>query len=119
MFVAQLIYAATRPNEARTARSTRINASPEKITPFLVDLHQWASWSPWEQLDLRFIKPFQAHCLAIFTLEPGGDSTNVTWAMEGPRPFMVKLMGVFMNMDKMVGHDFEAGLANLKSIAEK
>jgi hypothetical protein len=71
------------------------------------------------RIDLRFIKPFQAHSLAIFTLEPGGDSTNVTWAMEGPRPFMVKLMGVFMNMDKMVGRDFEAGHANLKSIAEE
>ena len=51
-------------------------------------------------------------------LEPQGDATTLTWAMHGPQPFMLKVMTVFMNMDKMVGKDFETGLANLKSIAE-
>ena len=70
-------------------------------------------------IKLDFIKPFEAHNTAEFTLEPEGDSTNVTWAMLGKKPFMFKVMTIFMNMDKMVGKDFEAGLANLKGIAEK
>jgi hypothetical protein len=48
-----------------------------------------------------------------------GDATSVTWAMEGPMPFVSKLICLFIDMDRMVGADFEAGLANLKSIAEK
>jgi hypothetical protein len=69
-------------------------------------------------LDLNFVKPFTAHNKAIFTLEPQGDATRVTWAMEGRAPYVAKLMGVFFNMDKMVGADFEAGLASLKAQAE-
>jgi uncharacterized protein YndB with AHSA1/START domain len=67
---------------------------------------------------LDFTKPFQAHNKAIFTLEPEGDATRVTWAMEGDSPFMFKLMDVILNMDKMAGKDFEAGLASLKAEAE-
>ena len=54
-----------------------------------------------------------------FTLAPKGDSTNVTWAMQGPAPFISKVMQVFIDMDDMVGKDFEAGLVNLKAAAEK
>jgi hypothetical protein len=50
---------------------------------------------------------------------PQGGATNVIWAMHGPAPFMSKAMQVFMNMDRMIGKDFEAGLANLKTITEK
>lgn len=70
-------------------------------------------------LNLDFIKPFEAHNTTLFTLEPQGDETLVTWSMQGPLPYMFKIMHVFMNMDKMVGADFEAGLADLKSVAEK
>ena len=52
-------------------------------------------------------------------MESKGDSTLVTWAMRGPCPFMGKVMSVFINMDRMVGKDFEAGLANLKAVAER
>ena len=69
-------------------------------------------------LDLNFTKPFTAHNKVVFTLEPQGDSTRVTWTMEGPAPYIHKLMGVIFNMDKMVGGDFETGLANLKAQAE-
>ena len=68
---------------------------------------------------LDFLKPFEAHNTAEFTLVPTGDATNVTWAMYGPSPFVSKLMGVFMNFDTMIGKDFEAGLASLKAAAEK
>ena len=46
-------------------------------------------------------------------------TTEVTWLMRGPAPFVTKLMSVFVDMDKMIGKDFEAGLANLKAAAEK
>jgi uncharacterized protein YndB with AHSA1/START domain len=70
-------------------------------------------------INLDFLKPFEAHNFAEFTLTPQGDTTQVTWAMHGPANFMTKVIHVFMNMDKMVGPDFEAGLANLKAAAEK
>ena len=70
-------------------------------------------------LNLDFVKPFEAHNLVEFTLEPKGDTTNVTWAMQGDTPYFAKIIHVFINMDKMVGKDFEAGLANLKAIAEQ
>jgi hypothetical protein len=70
-------------------------------------------------MKLDMIEPFEGHNVVEFTLTPRGDSTDVTWAMQGPSPFMAKLMGVFINMDRMIGRDFEAGLANLKSVAER
>jgi polyketide cyclase/dehydrase/lipid transport protein len=69
-------------------------------------------------INLDFLKPFEAHNTAEFTLEPKGDTTKLTWAMLGRQPFMFKVMKIFLDMDKMVGKDFEAGLANLKAIAE-
>ena len=70
-------------------------------------------------IKLDFTKPFEAHNIAEFTLEPKGDSTNVTWAMYGPNLYVSKLMSIFFSMDNMIGKDFETGLANLKTIAEK
>ncbi len=70
-------------------------------------------------LKLDFLKPFEAHNMVDFTLEPRGESTQVTWAIHGPSPFMAKVMGLVMDMDKMIGQDFEAGLADLKAISEK
>jgi uncharacterized protein YndB with AHSA1/START domain len=70
-------------------------------------------------IKLDFLKPFEAHNTAEFTFVPQGATTNVTWLMRGPAPFMAKLMHVFINMDNMVGKDFAVGLANLKRIAEK
>jgi len=71
-------------------------------------------------IKLDFLKPFEAHNTADFTLEPAnGGGTQVSWTMTGPTPFIGKILHVFIDMDKMVGRDFEAGLANLKTIAEK
>jgi uncharacterized protein YndB with AHSA1/START domain len=70
-------------------------------------------------LKLDFVKPFEAHNIVVFTLEPKGGTTNVTWVMEGPVPYFAKIIHVFLDMDSMVGKDFEAGLASLKVIAEK
>jgi uncharacterized protein YndB with AHSA1/START domain len=70
-------------------------------------------------LKLDFFVPFEAHNIGEFTLEPQGESTLVTWSIHGPQPFLTKVMCIFFNMDKMIGTDFEAGLAKLKSLAEK
>ena len=69
-------------------------------------------------IKLDFLKPFEAHNTAEFTMLPQGGATNVIWVMHGPAPFMSKVMQVFMNMDRMIGKDFEIGLANLKTITE-
>ena len=71
------------------------------------------------QINLDFVKPFTAHNKVEYTLQPKGDTTDVTWAMYGDSPYISKLMGVFFNFDKLVGNDFETGLANIKTIAEK
>ena len=70
-------------------------------------------------MKLDFLKPFEAHNVTMFDLAPEGDGTKVTWTMTGQSNFMSKVMQVFMNMDKMVGKDFETGLGNLKGVAEK
>ncbi|WP_407166865.1 SRPBCC family protein [Bradyrhizobium sp. ORS 111] len=70
-------------------------------------------------IKLDFFTPFEGHNTAEFTMLPQGDATNVTWTMYGPAAFMSKLMQVFMNLDHMIGKDFEVGLANLKTLAEK
>ena len=69
-------------------------------------------------MKLDFLKPFEAHNTAEFTLEPRDGATAVTWAMFGPATFMSKLMGLVFNSDKMVGGSFEKGLADLKASAE-
>ena len=69
-------------------------------------------------IDLEFIKPFAAKNLTEFTLKPEGSGTNVTWTMAGKNNFIMKAFSLVMNMDKLVGGDFEKGLAQLKSISE-
>jgi carbon monoxide dehydrogenase subunit G len=157
------IYAATRPDTFRVARSTTVKAPPEKISALIGDFRSWPAWSPYEKMDpamartlsgpasgkgavyewegnsqvgkgrmeivelaptsriaikLDFMKPFEAHNMAEFLLEPAGGATKVTWAMQGPSAFMAKVMGIFVDLDKMIGKDFETGLANLKAAAE-
>jgi len=68
---------------------------------------------------MHFIKPFEARNTAEITLEPKGDTTIVTWAIYGPSPYMTKVFTIFCSMDKMIGAEFETGLAKLKSLTEK
>ena len=67
-----------------------------------------------------FVRPFVAHNINEFVLQPGepGTSTTVTWTMSGRNMFFMKLMGVFVNMDNMLGKHFESGLQNLKILSE-
>lgn len=71
------------------------------------------------RLRLDFEAPFEAHNVVTFTFEPAAGGTRVTWLMAGPVPYFAKIIHVFINMDRMCGKDFEAGLANLKTLAEK
>lgn len=70
------------------------------------------------RIKLEFLKPFAATNTAEFTFKPEGGQTVVTWSMTGKNNFMAKAFGLFMNMDKLVGGDFEKGLAQMKSVAE-
>ncbi len=68
---------------------------------------------------LDFLSPMEAHNIGEFVVQPDGDDTRLTWAMYGPAPFVSKLFGVFVNMDKMIGKDFEVSLNNLRTVLEK
>jgi uncharacterized protein YndB with AHSA1/START domain len=70
-------------------------------------------------MTVGFLKPFKATNTATFTLAADGPGTRVTWAMDGPENFMGKAMCLFMSPDKMIGPDFERGLANLRALAER
>ena len=70
-------------------------------------------------MTLDMTAPMACHNVIDFILDRQGPATEVTWAMQGPCPFLGKLMGVIFNMDKMVGRDFENGLAGLKTLAER
>lgn len=70
------------------------------------------------KIDLEMLTPFAASNKVEFNLVPRGSGTELTWAMAGRSPFMMKVMGVFFSSDKMVGGEFEKGLANLKRMTE-
>jgi hypothetical protein len=70
------------------------------------------------RIKLDFIKPFAANNIAEFTFTPQGSATDVHWTMTGPNLFIGKVMSIFMDFDKMIGKDFESGLAAMKAAAE-
>jgi len=69
-------------------------------------------------MKLEFLKPFKSTNAATFILTPEGEGTKVLWTMDGNNDFMGKAMSLFMNMDKMIGADFEKGLGTLKQVTE-
>lgn len=71
------------------------------------------------RIAMHFLRPMEARNTAEFTLQLDGDGTTVTWAMYGPNNYLGKLIHVFINMDRMIGGNFETGLANLKTLAER
>lgn len=71
------------------------------------------------RIKLEFFKPFRGTNAAEFTFEPAGELTNVTWNMTGTLSFVPKLFHTFMDMDKMIGGQFEKGLADMKAVVEK
>ncbi len=77
------------------------DAAPQKVT-----------------MQLHMIEPFEGRNTVEFILSPDADATQVTWAMHGPAPYISRLVGTVLNMDRMIGKDFETGLAGLKARAE-
>jgi len=69
-------------------------------------------------IDLEFLKPMEARNPTRFALVPEGAGTRVTWSMTGHNGFVARAFTLFMDMDKMVGGDFERGLASLQGVAE-
>ena len=69
-------------------------------------------------LKLEFFKPFKAANSAYFNILPTAEGAQVTWGMDCENPFPGKVFGIFFDVDKMVGGDFEAGLANLEAAAQ-
>jgi len=70
------------------------------------------------RIKLEFMRPFAATNAAEFSFKPQGDETSVTWSMDGNFNFMMKVMGLFMSMDKMLGGQFEKGLAQMSTAAQ-
>jgi hypothetical protein len=71
------------------------------------------------KIKLDFLKPIEGHNITTFSLQQQGELTTVTWDMSGPNNYLAKVMQVFMDMDKMIGKDFEKGLSDLKAQAER
>ena len=125
-----VVVVSLQPAELRVARSTTVSAPPAAAFAQLNDLHAFNQWSPFAKRDpgrpneivgyhLEFLKPFKNTAEANIALRPDRDRTTVTWSMVAPNNFVAKAMHLFLDMDKMVGGDFEKGLADLKSIAER
>ncbi|MFM6928832.1 MAG: SRPBCC family protein [Bdellovibrio sp.] len=163
LIIAFVIFVASRDGKFRYERSGVINASADKIFPFLVSFKLGSEWSPFEKVDpkmkktysgtdgavgstmefegnrdagsgklellamvpnksvdirLTMIKPIQGDNLVQYKLTPEGNGTLFTWTMSGNGGFMGKLMVVLIDCDKMIGDQFVAGIANLKTIVE-
>ncbi len=70
-------------------------------------------------MTIRFLKPFKATNTTRFDLTPSGNGTHVRWEMSGEQGGVMSLLGRVYSMDKMIGPDFEKGLARLKAVAEE
>lgn len=96
------IYTWSGNNEVGEGRTTIIESRPSELI----------------RVKLEFVRPFAATSIAEFTFKPEGERTAVTWSLRGHNNFIAKAMGLVVNMDRMIGGDFETGLAQMKSAAE-
>jgi hypothetical protein len=71
------------------------------------------------RMNLHMLSPMEGRNVVEFSLKPEGEATRVTWAIQGPMPYVSKLLSLFVDMDAMIGREFEQGLADLKNIAER
>jgi len=71
------------------------------------------------KIQMEFLKPFAGNSVAEFNFKPAGEQTLLTWSMSGKNNFMAKAIGLFMNMDRMIGGQFEKGLADMKTTVEQ
>jgi hypothetical protein len=71
------------------------------------------------RIKLDFVRPFKGTNDVEFTFKPAGRRTDVTWSMSGKNNFMAKVIGLFMDCEKMVSEQYDKGLANIKEIVER
>lgn len=69
------------------------------------------------KIKLDFIEPYPSTSTSTFTLTPEGEGTRVSWTVDGPAPYVLRLVGIFFDMEQSIGKDFERGLANLQQVA--
>src|SRR5579862_985497 len=132
--------AARRPSAYHVQRPLEIAAPADRVFGVLNDLNQFARvlvlfGSPWEngngtmtidesvpgrkvRVRLEFVKPMKSTAICVLTLVDTPTGTVVTWSMDGNHNFIGKAVGMFMNMDDMLGADIEKGLTQLKTVAE-
>lgn len=163
VIVGFLGYVATRPAQMMVVREITVNATPDKVFPYINHSKKADAWMPWKDSDpgvkitysgpeeglgsksnwvsdgdmgtgealvvesvlnqvvktqLTYTKPFQMSQLAEISLTPVAGGTQVKWLVSGQNNFFFKMMGVFMDCDKMIGGEFEKGLLKLKSQVE-
>ncbi|MBC8086926.1 MAG: hypothetical protein H7Z40_06645 [Phycisphaerae bacterium] len=92
---------ATKPDTFALHRETTISAVPSKV-----------------DIKLDFTAPFESHNITEFTIDSTAAGPHVTWSMHGPYQFISKVMAVFVSTEKLVGPDFEKGLASMQAAAE-
>jgi len=95
-------YAWVGNDKAGEGRMTITESKPERLV----------------SMKLEFLKPFASTSQASFVLTPRDQTTQVEWSMEGENGFVAKAFCLVMDMDKLVGKDFEEGLANLDKLAQ-
>ena len=96
------VYQWSGNNEVGEGRSTIVESRPDELV----------------RIRLEFFRPFRATSNAQFTFKPDGERTVVTWSLDGDKTFVTKAVHLFINMDRMVGGQFEKGLADMKSVVE-
>lgn len=107
-----LLQAAAEPDTLRVQRSAEIAAPPERVRTLVDALRRAETPTPFG------IFPFEGRNVVELVVAPHGDHTEVTWTMRGESRFVARLMGVLVDMDRAIGRDLEAGLAELKGAAE-
>jgi hypothetical protein len=83
----------------------------------IVDAQAPTSGAGSVDIALAFARPFRSDNQTHFELRPDGDGTLVNWSMTGSRPLLMRVLGFVFSMDKLVGRDFEKGLARLDEAA--
>ena len=109
---------ALQPSDFRIVRSATISAPPAVVFSQVNGFHKWEAWSPWAKMDPAAKNTFAGTNTAEFSFKPEGHLTVVTWSMAGKCHFVAKAIGLFVSMERVVGGDFERGLAQMKAVAE-
>jgi hypothetical protein len=123
LVAAVLLSAAMKPGTFRVQRTRIIHAGPRKIVPLIEKLDPAMKKALSGAARGKSVYAWEGNARACagrmeITLEPRSGSTDVTWTMYGPSPYLARVATTFFSMDRVVGREFENGLANLKSIAE-